>query len=143
MANHRIELPRYVNTDVSIVFTRDVNLPDDNLTLYFGLAGYKDEIMIGTDFMYEKGGMYTLKFLDDMWYTINYPGRYSFGQIQMYTEIDSSGNLIGYFGEELPLLRRDFPEDTPKKLLLTPIEYKLLKLELKKDRKEFLDGFNT
>jgi len=138
LPNHRIELDTYVDTEVSIVIKKNIGKANKKVILYFGVAGYKNEIMIGTDFMYEKGGMYELIYEPGLWYTLQSSSRYGFSRLIVYTEIDDMGNLIGYFDKELPYLTKDFPSDVSKELLLTPIEFKLLQNELKKDREEYL-----
>ena len=148
IANHRIPIRNPVDTDISIVSKKEFSVNfqyhgmqrTTNLTLYFGVAGYKNEIMIGTDYQYMMGGMLEFRYQSDIWYilsTDNIKGR-----ILLYLEVDEDKNLWGYFGKDLPM---DFSKEdrtvSSKHLLLTPIEMKLLVRELKKDREEYLNEF--
>jgi hypothetical protein len=143
LPNHRVELSAYVDTMISIVLTKKFETDQGQTTLYFGVAGYKNEIMIGTDMQYEKGGMYELLYQEDIWYTLLVPGMYqSHAKVLLYTEIDKTRNLIGYFGKDLPMFKSQFDENIKPQVVLTPIEMKLLINELKKDRKIYLDYFD-
>ena len=143
LPNHRVELSAYVDTMISIVLTKKFETDQGQATLYFGVAGYKNEIMIGTDMQYEKGGMYELLYQEDIWYTLLIPGMYqSHTKVLLYTEIDKARNLIGYFGKDLPMFKSQFDENIKPQVVLTPIEMKLLINELKKDRKIYLDYFD-
>jgi len=151
IVNHRIQIRNSVDTDISIVMKKEIHinisthgtLRGINFTLYFGVAGYKNEVMIGTDYQYENGGMLELIYENDIWYTLMISkGIERFGRILLYTEVDENRNLWGYFGKDIPI---DFDKEdrtiSDKYLLLTPIEMKLLVRELKKDREEYLNEF--
>jgi len=142
LPNHRVELSAYVDTMISIVLTKKFDTDIGPATLYFGVAGYKNEIMIGTDMQYEKGGMYELMYQGNLWYKLLVPKMYqSHAQVLLYTEIDEARNLIGYFGEDLPMFKSQFDESIKQQIILTPIEIKLLVNELKKDREIYMKYF--
>jgi hypothetical protein len=142
LPNHRAKLNTYVDTMISIIFTKTFETDQGPTTLYFGVAPYKNEIMIGTDYQYEKGGMYELMYQDNIWYTLMVSGNYgASNKLMIYTEVDDNKNLIGYFGIDLPVSTKDFSVDIKPQILLTPIEMKLLVNELKKDRQIYLDYF--
>jgi hypothetical protein len=142
LPNHRVELSTYVDTMVSIIFTRTFETDIGSTTLYFGVAPYKNEIMIGTDYQYEKGGMYELIYQNNIWYTLLIPDMYgAYTRIIVYFEVDDNRNLIGYFGKDLPMVKDQFDDSIKPQVVLTPIEMKLLVAELKKDRKIYLDYF--
>jgi hypothetical protein len=127
---------------ISIIFTKKFETDLGLVTLYFGVAPYKNEIMIGTDYQYEKGGMYELRYQDDIWYTLLVPGMYqTYTKIMLYAEIDTNRNLIGYFGEDLPMFKSQFDESIKPQVILTPIEMKLLINELKKDKEVYVKYF--
>ena len=143
LPNHRVELNTYVDTMISIIFTKKFDTDIGPATLYFGVAPYKNEIMIGTDYQYEKGGMYELMYQNNIWYTLMVPSMYgTYTKIMIYFEVDSNRNLIGYFGEDLPMVKSQFDDSIKPQVILTPIEMKLLVAELKKDRKIYLEYFN-
>jgi len=149
ITNHRIIIHNTVDTGVSIVLKKEIEIYQKTNSIktsfYFGLAGYKNSLVFGSQEMYEFGGMQELIYETGMWYTLNL-GISFIGdrQIILYLEVDDNGNLWGYFGENLAIdFNKDDREISTKIFLLTPIEYKLLKIELLKDRKEFLNEFDN
>jgi hypothetical protein len=144
LPNHRVELRAYVDTMISIVLTKKFETDQGQVTLYFGVAGYKNEIMIGTDIQYEKGGMYELRYQGDLWYNLLVPEMYqSSNHVLLYTEIDEARNLIGYFGKDLPIFKSQFDESIKPQVILTPVEIKLLVNELKKDKEIYMEYFKN
>jgi len=149
--NHRISVEQSVDTNINLILKKEFRInirhhripKSFNMTLYFGIAGYKNEVVMGTHFQYERGAMIRFNYGDMLWYTL-YPLNAIYSDtIILYTEIDENKNLWGYFGSDIPInFDKEDREISDKYLLLTPVEMKFLNNELKKDRKAFLEWLN-
>ncbi len=118
-----------------VVFPGFQGGPGVNTRLLFATAGYKNSILIGTEYMYQNGHMLEFNPEDGIWYDLTYPasGHRDRGHISMYFKTENK-TLYGYIGRDLPIFfdPNEHKLNVTENVLFTPLELMALN-KLKKD----------
>ena len=136
----RVQLGYVVNeVGLSIIFKKEYEISGNTQTILFGVPEYKDQLLIGTTTMHQKGHMLTFEPRDGNWY--RFLGDYMrFDEFEMHIRKEP-GYIKAYVGADMEI---DYdPEITSSVVLLTDVEIAILYKELKRVRKEYKEAMRN
>jgi len=136
----RVTLDYVVNeVGLSIIFKKKYEISGNTQIILFGVPEYKDQLLIGTTTMHQKGHMLPFEPRDGNWY--RFLGDYmGFDEFEMHIK-EEPGYIKAYVAADMAM--HYDPKTTQSIVLLTDVEIAILYKELKRVREEYEEAMRN